>query len=184
MIKIRYTLLIITLLFISISTNAQDTTKVDNNNYSEYEKIKAAKTSFVSEEIIELWDYRNLKIEKAVLRNSTGTVTAKAIRFNANNADGKIKLFQDREYKYLDINEVDSLINALQRFILLKKNKPYTNETTLTYVSRGDIYAGCYMKRNTWRCMITLDPSSIYLSTYFKKDRLEELIEILILSKE
>ena len=184
MLKIKHKLLIIILLIANLSLHAQDTVKVDNNNFSDYEKVKSIKNSFVSEDIIEIWEYKNLKLEKAILKNSSGTILAKAIRFNANNADGKIKLIQDREYRYLDINEIDSLIFALERFVKLKSEKPYENEQTLTYVSKGDIYAGCYMKRNRWRCIITIEPGRLFLSTNFKKDGLEEMINVLKINNE
>lgn len=182
--KKNHLLLTILLSLCSTMAISQDTVRVDNRTYSLYEKAKSGIGTMVSEEISEIWAFRNLKLETAILKNSAGTVMAKAIRFNAKMADGKVRLVADRSFAYLDMNEVDSFIHTLQTFIALKNQKPYTSENTISYVSRGGIYAGCYTKNNTWRAVVTVEPSSLWLSTYLTKNKLTEMTEVLQLHKQ
>lgn len=164
----------------SIDASAQDTVRVDNAQYSHYEKMLNRKAVFVMEEARELWRFRGMRIDAVVQKDQSKNVTASAIRFSSRYADPQVHLMPARTYGYLDADEVDSLLKSLELFANLYGERAYRGAgRTMVYNSRGSVYATCYTDHNTWRVGLTTNIDSAGTYTWFNIKRLREFIDVL-----
>ena len=163
---------------------AQDTVRVDNAQYSTYEKALNRKGSFVIEEARTLWKYRGIRIEAVVQRDQNKNILAKAMRF-ANKFDVSTPLTPEKKYHYLDDDEVDSLLQSLELYAAMYDNRPTPgSDKRFIYSSRGNIYAACQVNANKWEVSLTTDRNDALQYTYFNIKRLKEFIQVLKMYKD
>jgi hypothetical protein len=173
-----FTLLLLST-FIDLQLKSQDTVRVNNQTYSNYEKLREAKSKLYIESSFEIWSRKNLKLYSVTLKDNKDRPISKAILFTSRVRDGQIHLFPDESIGYLDIDEVDSLVEALNLFLRSKPVKPSYVSKMLTYNSRGNVFAGCYINKKKWRVAITTYPEEWDSYTYLNEDLIRELITVL-----
>ena len=169
------------LLVISIASdvNAQDTVRVDNAQYSNYEKSLNKKGSFIIEETRALWRYRSIRIEAVVQRDQNNNILARAMRI-ANKLELATPLTPEKKYSYLDDDEVDSLLKSLELYASMYDQRAYPgSDKRFIFSSRGNIYAACHVNSKIWEVSMSTDRNDPMQYTYFNIKRLREFIEVL-----
>jgi hypothetical protein len=169
------------LLLISIAShvNAQDTVRVDNAQYSNYEKSLNKKGSFIIEEARALWRYRGIRIEAGVQRDQNKNILAKAMRI-ANKLELATPLTPEKKYSYLDDDEVDSLLRSLELYASMYEQRANPgSDKRFIFSSRGNIYAACHVNSKIWEVSLTTDRNDPMQYTYFNIKRLREFIDVL-----
>jgi hypothetical protein len=172
------------LLFISFACqlNAQDTVRVDNNQYTAYEKSLNRKGTFIIEETRTLWKYKGIRIEAVVQRDQNRNILTKAMRF-ANRFE--LTRMGPENYSYLDDDEVDSLLRSLELYASMYSERSSRGaDKKLIYSSRGNIYAACHVNANIWEVSLSTDKNDPLQYTYFNIKRLREFIEVIKMYKD
>ncbi len=164
--------------FIFNQVNAQDTVRIDNQTYTNYEKVLYQKSKLYSETSTEIWSKKNLKIYLVTLKEND-QVVSNAMLFKSRIRDGQIHIIPIDSQSYLDMDEINSLIQALHFFVQSKPKQSSLDSKTVTFNSRGNVYAGCYVNKKNWRVAITTDTGNWDAYTYLNEEQVKELIEVL-----
>jgi hypothetical protein len=158
---------------------AQDTVRVVNSLFSNFEKVRNATGKTYTEASLELEKIRNLRVRYVCLMNGRDTVAA-AICFDIRGNDLRIHLSPYRIIGYLDMDETDSLTHALKKFLVFA-DEPLADgmERFTHFVSRGGVYAGCMQNGGRWRTGISTDPANADALTRLNRSQLKRLIAAL-----